>query len=299
MRRGVSDRDLCVVAHIHAHDRIAHRRHCARHGRAVACFFEVLSGVGAESMAGLPHRDGRGTSGSKGASTLDAFAPNPRCTPALKTRSTSKGLRMSEHVWISHAMSDPTLIQRVDTDISESNLEVAVEGQKLNQAGKPVPADLCPKRIWGDGSAPAFNSMPDLFWAMTQWIVSRRAHDVLVNFDLGSGALHPVSGGVWQSDRSTRVPGEYFCWTFGNTKQAFLPDESRNLEPPSVPGLWWNLPSRLNDEDVAVSRAALPGPDVWLDKMLFKSLFLSGLLGDALDRAGLRKSFRLYRCRVL
>ena len=206
---------------------------------------------------------------------------------------------MNAYVWISNAMPDSTLIQRVGTDISESNTDAAAEGQELNRVGKPVPADLCPKRIWGDGSAPAFEKMPDLFWARSQWIVSGRAHDVLVNFDLGGGALYPVSGGVWQSDRSTRVPGEYFCWTFGNAKQAFLPDGSRNLRPPSVPGLWWNLPSRLNDEDVAVSRAALAGPDVWLDKMLFKSLFLSGPLGDALDRADLRKSFRLFRCRVL
>ena len=87
--------------------------------------------------------------------------------------------------------------------------------------------------------------------------------------------------------------------TLGNAKRAVLPDQSKNLGPPSVPGLWWKLPSRLNDEDVAVSRVALTGPDVWIDKMLFKSLFLSGPLGDSLDRAGLRNSFQLHRCRVL
>jgi len=181
---------------------------------------------------------------------------------------------MNEYVWISDAIPESTLILRVNTDIVASNEDAAIEGQQLNQDGKPVPAELCPKKIWGDGTAPAFKTMPDLFWAMSQWIVSKRARDVLVNFDLGGGALNPVSGGVWQSDRSTRVPGDYFCWIFGNAKRAVLPDQSKNLGPPSVPGLWWKLPSRLNDEDVAVSRVALTGPDVWIDKMLFKSLFL-------------------------
>ena len=50
---------------------------------------------------------------------------------------------------------------------------------------------------------------------------------------------------------------------------------------------------------MAVSAAALGGPDVWVDPTLFKSVFVSGRLGDALDEAGLRKAFRLYRSRVV
>ena len=57
--------------------------------------------------------------------------------------------------------------------------------------------------------------------------------------------------------------------------------------------------SRLKDDDAAVSRAALTGPDVWVDPLLFKSLFLSGPLGDALAEAGMREAFALLRCRVV
>lgn len=205
---------------------------------------------------------------------------------------------MSNYVWISGARQEAGLIQRVHTEIQSKDEKREIEGQQLNNKGLSVPPELCPQRIWGDGSAPAFKKMPDLFWAMSQWIVSERAADVMRKFDLGGGALYPVTEGVYQSDGVTRVPGNYFCWIFGNTKTAFLPDASRNLSPPDVPGLWWDMPWKLADDDIAVSDAALVGPDVWLDKMLFKSVFLSGPLGDALDNAGLRKAFRLFKCRV-
>jgi hypothetical protein len=206
---------------------------------------------------------------------------------------------MSEHVWFSDARQQTSLIMRVDTDISVNDEDKAIEGQKLNQKGKPVPAELCPTMIWGDDTAPHFGRMPDLFYAMSQWIVSSRAADVLRQYDLGGGALYPVSGGVFEKDRSTRVPGDYFCWTFGNSKNAFLPEQSENVSPPQVPGLWWDMAWKPKDNEVAVSRAALEGPDIWLDAMLFKSIFMSGALGDALEQAGLTKAFHLHRCRVI
>ncbi len=206
---------------------------------------------------------------------------------------------MSSHVWISGARQEAGLIQRVHTDIESQDNKNDVEGQQLNDKGLSVPPELCPKKIWGDGSAPTFKKMPDLFWAWSQWIVSERAADVMRKFDLGGGALYPVSEGVYQNDGVTRVPGNYFCWTFGNAKTSFFADLSRNMRPPDVAGLWWSMPWKLQDDDVAVSDAALVGAEVWLEKMLFKSVFLSGPLGDALDDAGLRKAFRLFKCRVI
>ena len=205
---------------------------------------------------------------------------------------------MSNHAWICAARQDPILIKMVNTEIESKDPQKEIEGQQLNEKGLSVPPELCPRRIWGDGSR-AFNKVPDLFWAMSQWIVSERAADVMRKFDLGGGALHPVAEGVFRNNGVTPLPGNYFCWIFGNTKNAFAPDASRDIRTPDVPGLWWKMPWKLADDDVAVSQAALAGPDVWLDMMLFKSVFLSGALGDALDHAGLRKAFRLFKCRVI
>jgi hypothetical protein len=204
-----------------------------------------------------------------------------------------------DYVWVSGALQDSTLTLRLETDITSENLDKAIVGQRMNKEGRSVPPEFCPKKIWGDGTGPAFQKMPDLFWAMSQWVVSEKAAQVLKQHDLGGGSLYPVSEGVFQSDRVTRVSGNYFCWIFGNVKSALLPDASENMRAPDVPGLWWGLPSRIHDGDVAVSRKALADPAVWLDKMLFKAVFLSRPLGDALDDAGLRKAFRLFKCRVI
>lgn len=142
--------------------------------------------------------------------------------------------------------------------------------------------------------------MPDLFWAMSQWIVSSKAADILRQHDLGGGALYPVSDGVFQKDGKTRVPGDYFCWVFGNTKSAFLAAETPSVQPleAGTEGLW-RLPAKLSDGAITVARLAMSGPEIWLDPTLFKSVFLSRPLGDALEQAGLHTAFRLFKCRVI
>jgi hypothetical protein len=55
----------------------------------------------------------------------------------------------------------------------------------------------------------------------------------------------------------------------------------------------------MADDVIAVSAGALGGADVWIDRTLFKSVFFSRQLGDAVDAAGFRKAFRLYRARLI
>lgn len=211
---------------------------------------------------------------------------------------------MSEHVWVSNILnSEASLGAFVRTNV---NIEHVVEADQKNKDGGSVSQDLCPTRIWASSGVEehdmAFetrNPDPDLFFAGGYWIVSEFAADILRRFDLGGGALYPVSDGVFKSDNETRLPKEYFCWIFGNKKSAFLSQDSRNVRAPKIEGLWWEMPWTPADDDVAVSGRALKGPDVWLDDMLFQSVFLSGPLGDALDAAGLSEAFRLFKCRVI
>lgn len=211
---------------------------------------------------------------------------------------------MSEHVWVSDMLgNEPSLGVFASTNMTR---EQAIAAVQRNKDGQPVSPDLCPTRIWADSGVEDYeiafearNPDPDLFFASSYWIVSERAADILRRFDLGDGGLYPVSEGVFKRDNETRLPKEYFCWIFGNKKSAFLSQMSRNVRAPKIEGLWWNMPWTPADDDVAVSDHALRGPDVWLDKMLFKSVFLSGPLGDELDAAGLREAFRLFKCRVI
>ena len=206
---------------------------------------------------------------------------------------------MNDYVWLSRIYHDTQLVLFVDIDVVVDNVDDAIYGQKLNNAGQPVPQELCPKKIWGDKDSKPFKRVPHVLLANGQWVVSGRAASVFEKFDLGAGALYPVSEGFFQKDKVTPVEGTYFSWIFGNTKDVFLSESSNKIKEPEVPGLWWDIPWDVEDGDIAVSSAALDGPDVWMDKMLFRSVFLSASLGDALVAAGLQKAFRLTRCKVV
>ncbi len=210
---------------------------------------------------------------------------------------------MSDTVWISDMMADSEVSLTVTNDVSENNLDRFIEGEKLLRKGMPVPPDCCPNRIWGNADIvndqEPVAHFPDLFGANGQYIISERAANILRQFDLGDGALYPVSEGVYHDDNQTRFPGEFFTWIFGNVKTAFLPDETERKDPFGVAGLRWTMPTLMQDNDIAVSRAALDGPDVWMESNLMRSVFLSGPLGQALSDAGLGKAFRLKTCRVI
>ena len=190
-------------------------------------------------------------------------------------------------------------------DLVESADQRFLDGIALNKQGLPVPVECCPNRLWGEDDLPAYEKrvpldkpLPHLFEAAGQWFVSDKAARIINQFDLGSGALYPVGEGVFRKDRTTRVPGDYFCWIFGNTKEAFLPDETPRKEAFGIGGKTWCMPDKPVDGDVAITRSAIVGPDVWVDPGLFKAIFLSGPLGDALQEAGMGKAFRLACCRV-
>jgi hypothetical protein len=210
---------------------------------------------------------------------------------------------MTESVWISDVLAHPDLVLMMETDIVANDALRAIEAIKLLKAGKSVAQDMCPSTIWAGERAKATKRLPDLFLANSYPIVSERAAAILGQFNLGEGALHPV-GAVYDKDRTTRFPGTFFCWIFGNTKSAFSAEHSTGMRPfaPNAPGgprNWWSMPFVHQDAQLAVSAEALAGPDVWVDPTLFKSIFVSGPLGNALDAAGLTGAFHLFRCRVV
>lgn len=203
---------------------------------------------------------------------------------------------MSDYVWVSNLMNDSTMIAMTTTDISERDIESSIAGQKALKAGKPVDPLNLPKSIYMDDGVRA--KLPPLFDANGFYVVNGPVVDVLTRFDLGEGGLYPVS--VWQSDRATLFEGRWFCWTFGNRKSAFSKANSTNLVPFGPgDGEWASMPYNPADFDIAVTREALNGPDVWLDPPLFKTVFMSRKLGDELVAANLGQFFRLYRAKII
>ena len=209
------------------------------------------------------------------------------------------GVKMNDYVWVSNALAEVSLIGKLETDIWVNDQPSAILAQKANEQGQPVAQEMCPRRVWGDDQAPFFEKLPDLISAQAHWIVSARAADILGQFDLGQGALYPISEGVFQADNVTPVMGDYFTWNFGATKTGLVPDRSQGLRPAGISGRVFKCPWKMSDECVCVSANVTSDSDVWLDPALFQSLFLSRELGDALDNAKLRKAFRLYKALVI
>lgn len=125
------------------------------------------------------------------------------------------------------------------------------------------------------------------------------AADVLRQFDLGAGALYPVE--VRKSDAITPFEGEWYTWIFGNHKETANFEASTGLREfsPMPDDPWRKLPFKPADGDLAVSRKALDGADVWVEKNLFQSVFVSAALGSTLKSAGLARAFRLAKARVV
>ena len=215
---------------------------------------------------------------------------------------------MSDHIWLSTALARVEPDISVRADIAESNVDLTIKAITMNRKGQPISQEMCPKRIWArakfdqqDGEKyPSRTTVPDLFTAQGYVIVSARVADIMRQFNLGEGALYPVTEGVFQDDNETRIEGEYFTWVFGNSKTAFLEQFSPKVEAMGAGGRGWcSVNYSQCDDDIAVSSAALSGPDVWVDPILFKSIFLSGPLGDALVGASLKEPLYLVRCRVI
>jgi hypothetical protein len=55
----------------------------------------------------------------------------------------------------------------------------------------------------------------------------------------------------------------------------------------------------LRDNDTVLSESALGGADIWIDPQLDQSLFVSGLLGDALKKEKCASGWDLTKCRVV
>jgi hypothetical protein len=76
-----------------------------------------------------------------------------------------------------------------------------------------------------------------------------------------------------------------------------MAEQSKHIEP--WPGGRWGDTGEFTDNDLAVTRAALSGPDLWIDPQFNGGLFVSGALGDAFKKAKCTSGWGLTRCRVI
>jgi hypothetical protein len=129
--------------------------------------------------------------------------------------------------------------------------------------------------------------------------VSAACKEVLQQFDLGPTSFQPIK--VFEFDQKTPVPGEFYGLAFGETKEAFLPEESSGVRGRGrkEPVRQWRARADCKDGQITVSDAALQGVNLWIDPKLHEGVFMSDALVKALRAAKLAGLFQLRKCQVL
>lgn len=146
-----------------------------------------------------------------------------------------------------------------------------------------------------------WQSVGDLFGAGPFYAVKGKLVEVLKRFDLGDGEL--IEFPIYQADKKTPLPGPFYLLNFGAQKNSFLPKESRGVKPfftLKKHGVEvWDAGLRPADDDIAVTAAALEGPDLWIEPRLKDTIFMSGRLHYAIVEARIKIDFRFSSARIV
>jgi Immunity protein family (Imm11) len=127
------------------------------------------------------------------------------------------------------------------------------------------------------------------------WIASAPFAEVLKKHDLGRNQLAKVT--LLKTDGKTPIEGEYYCLAFAEFKDTFDLEESKELKEWTKDS--WSLTLAPKNDQVALRRSALSGPDLWFEKRFAKAFFLSDRLLTALRDAKVTRTLSPYRCRIV
>jgi hypothetical protein len=131
-------------------------------------------------------------------------------------------------------------------------------------------------------------------------VISSELAEPLLRFDLGRTLVLPLR--ILKYDRKTEIFSDrvYHIILRYEVFEALAPDASTNLRPSGVasPPKRWNLPRPVNDDDIAVTEAALDGPAIWWDPALHTTRFFNGEVVAAMHENDTAKYWHLKQCRV-
>jgi hypothetical protein len=136
----------------------------------------------------------------------------------------------------------------------------------------------------------------DLFMAGGFYAVRGKLAEVLKQFDLGEGGL--IEFPIYQADKVTPLPGPFYLLNFGCIKDSVVIEQCQKLRHVFHPDhdQWGGF--GIVDDGIAVTAAALEGPDLWFESKLRKKIFMSGRLHDAIMAAKIKVNFQFARARI-
>lgn len=157
---------------------------------------------------------------------------------------------------------------------------------RANESGKALEREDFPPALYAQPHAKKRDyTFKDFFVANGLLVVSERLARLLGQFSLGNGSLFEVP--LFEKDKSTPIEGKYFFLNIGNSKDAFLPDQSTHIEKLGGIDLW-TIRSYQEAGNLAFSSTALSGPDIWADPRCMSVFFISERLNSEVRAKGLR-----------
>ena len=221
---------------------------------------------------------------------------------------------MSGKVWISSVLSNYDIGNKQGLrskffghDWQPAEFTIPLSPDEVHAAGRRYTQGLSLTRIelpeaaavWDERS---FKKVKDLFTAGGGvFVVRGKLAEVLSRFDLGEGGLIPFT--IYKADLETPYPGEFFLLNFGARKNSILVEQSKNVVKFSVhheTGFQkWEVNSWSEDGDVALSLAALEGPELWFEPAIYNKIFMTDRLAEALIEIGMGDVFMLQECRIV
>ena len=206
-------------------------------------------------------------------------------------------------IWVSDAMINARMLRPIthsfDDGLFGEKMDFAINAGRANDAGQALSADRFPPEIFVKKDADTnYDTLPDLFYASAYWVVSGAVAEIMRQYDLGQGSLYPTK--VFRKDRKTPIGSDWFCLNFGNTKTAFVAQDSKQVYPfGSGKTNRWRVVDPPKDNALVVRETALEGPALWIDPSLREMFFVHGELRDALKEAGFARPFGFRKCKVI
>lgn len=206
---------------------------------------------------------------------------------------------MKDMVWCCNPfLSDDASTPFFGLGDTEEDRKFRVQSSGKNRFGIAMSGEDFPKVFYTDRAAPptlkAFAVFSGRFPVVSHDVARR-----LTEFDLGEGGFHPVR--LLASDQQTALVHDALIWNFGNRKDTLRPEDSTNLKPVDMgPGRVSYSPDRsLKDDQVAVRRAALEGPNIWVEQRMYDHVFVSDRMHRVAVALGISELMGLKRVRVV
>lgn len=204
-----------------------------------------------------------------------------------------------EYIWLSQAFR----VEDTATDLlpfsraegsraTERDLDIytRIENAKKVHPDE-FPGKLYASKEWSDHLTPRKHLMSCGFY-----LISDSMRQVLGQFDLGEGGVHPVE--IYNPDKKTKWAETYWHLNVVGNKDALLEEKSNLKKVYSKYRDIWRPGTNFKGDEICFSSDTLNGIDLWMDERLLRCFLLSDRLVSALKAAGLDEPWNLVRCKI-